>query len=74
MARSTWRTIRNTPTPLARDLLRLANNADHLSRRSKALAAKVVDVEKDAEALRAMLTRLAHDEERLEAFEQDEED
>ena len=55
MARSTRRTIRNTPTPMARDLLRFANNADTLSRRAKSLAAKVVIVEKDAEALLAML-------------------
>ena len=55
MPRSTKRTIRNTPTPLARDLLRFANTADRLSRRAKTLAKKVLDVEKDAGALRAML-------------------
>lgn len=63
MPRSTKRTIRNTPTPLARDLLRLANTADRLSRQAKTLADKAVSVEKDAEALRAMLTYDSHEEE-----------
>lgn len=67
MPRSTKRTIRNTPTPLARDLLRFANQADTLSRGAKTLAIKVVDVEKDAEALRAMLEASGEHIERLRA-------
>ncbi len=71
--RSTKRTIRNTPTPLARDLLRFSNTADRLSRRAKTLAAKVVDVEKDAEALRACLT-VAHEQLGYNEQEEQEED
>lgn len=73
MARSTRRTIRNTPTPLARDLLRFANDADTLSRRAKSLAAKVVSVEKDAEALGAMLDASGEHIERLRALVDEEE-
>lgn len=68
MARSTRRTIRNTPTPLARDLLRFANNADTLSRR-----AKVLDAEKDAGALRALLATSEEHIEHLRALSDGEE-
>lgn len=73
MPRSTKRTIRNTPTPLARDLLRFANTADRLSRRAKTLAAKVRDVEIDAGALRAMLAASGEHIEHLRALAEDEE-
>ncbi len=51
MARSTQRTIRRTSTPLARELLRLANDAHLISARAKRLSDKVNRAELDALAL-----------------------
>lgn len=45
-------------TPLARQLLRLANDADAISRRAKRLAEKVTDAERDARALDAYLVNV----------------
>lgn len=43
MTRATKRTIRRMKSPMARDLLRLANDADSLSRRARRMAEKAKD-------------------------------
>lgn len=48
MARKTKRTIRKTPSPLARELIRLGNDADGISRRAHRLAEKVRELERDS--------------------------
>ena len=48
MARRTKRTIRRTPSTLARDLMRLGNTLDQESKRAHRLAHRVAELERNS--------------------------